>query len=324
MTPSEKKAFQELLSLPQQTGKEKTELDKLLNRAVKQQRRKRESQDAKPMPPVLKKMQDQLKEDGNAAQRILLDQAVAMDLKQVKEAFDAAQTDVELWKVLHKKVLSRVISLNLDQPIQHSSKQQQQQQQKNRKPKAPEVEPPIAGTKIPEQSHWPGSTPDQLVITRTLPLHLVEAQRLFMYDFPATHLGLSLLPYLKSLGPSTFALAASTRLYNQHMRALREAGNFPAIIQILEEMDKEVYDFDDKTHDIVGWIPKRAAPARKGVYGVGVEALWNGERFRKALGAAGRWNGVIAERMQEKALREARARDEEEGKTAGDSALLSM
>ena len=139
---------------------------------------------------------------------------------------------------------------------------------------------------------------------------------MLIYDFPATHLGAALLPYLKSLGPTTFALAASTKLYNNHMRALRAGGNFPSIMHTLEEMDKEVYEFSDKTHDVVNWIYKRSFPARQNIYGPGVAALWNGERYRKAIGATMKWNRLITERMQEKALREARAKEEEEGKTA--------
>jgi hypothetical protein len=262
------------------------------------QRKNRDLVDSKPpMPTVLKQMQENLKNDRNARKRILLDQAVAMDVKQVNEAFAAAQTDVELWQVLHDKVLSRVKSLGLDQPLQQSSKQKKQ---------IPKV----------EDSPWPGKLPDQLVIAESLPQHVVDCQHMLIYDFPATHLGVSLLPYLKSLGPTTFALAASTKLYNNHIRALRGGGNFPAIMHTLEEMDKEVYDFNDKTHDLVNWIYKRSFPAREGTYGVGVAALWNGERFRKAINATTRWNKLISERMQEKALREARAKEEEEGKLA--------
>lgn len=304
MTPSEKKAFQELLSLPQRKGSverkgRRNKLDDVISK-VALQRRQRDLSFSKPMPAVLKKMQDHLKEDRNAAQRVLLDQAVEMDIKQVKEAFAAAQTDVELWEMLHEKVISRVKSLGLDQPLQQSSKQQK------RNTKVEEV--------APTPSQWPGNTPDQLVIAETLPKHVVECQRLLIYDFPATHLGVSLLPYLKSLGPTTFALAASTRLYNNHMRALRAGGNLPSIMHTLEEMDKEVFEFNDKTHDLVSWITKRSFPARNGTYGVGVAALWNGERYRKAVNATARWNKIIAERMQEKALRQARSKEVEEGK----------
>jgi hypothetical protein len=302
ITPSEKKAFQELLSLPKhiksKTGKGRRNMEDVIDQVVAQRKNRNLIDNKPPMPTVLKQMQDNLKNDRNARKRILLDQAVAMDVKQVNEAFAAAKTDVELWQVLHDKVLSRVKSLGLDQPLQQQSPKQKKQ--------IPQV----------EDSPWPGKLPDQLVIAEALPQHVVDCQHMLIYDFPATHLGVSLLPYLKSLGPTTFALAASTKLYNNHIRALRGGGNFPAIMHTLEEMDKEVYDFNDRTHDLVNWIYKRSFPAREGTYGVGVAALWNGERFRKAINATTRWNKLISERMQEKALREARAKEEEEGKLA--------
>ena len=316
MTPSEKKAFQELLSLPQQKGnnrgkERRNKLEDVLETAVAQRKRSDLLDSKPPMPPVLKQMQENLKHDRNAAKRVLLDSAVATDIKQVNEAFAAAQTDVELWEVLHEQVLSRVKSLGLDQPFQ-----QQSPKQKKGSTKPQDGEGEAAASKAPPQKTWPGKIPDQLVIAESLPQHVVDAQHMLIYDFPATHLGAALLPYLKSLGPTTFALAASTKLYNNHMRALRAGGNFPSIMHTLEEMDKEVYEFSDKTHDVVNWIYKRSFPARAGTYGPGIAALWNGERYRKAIGATMRWNRLITERMQEKALREARAKEEEEGKTA--------
>jgi hypothetical protein len=314
MTPSEKKAFEELLSLPQQKGssnvkRRKNNLEDVLDQAVAQ-RKRRDLVDSKPpMPEALKKMQENLKHDRNARQRVLLDEAVGKDIKRVNEAFAAARTDVELWEVLHTKVLSRVKSLGLDQPVQQSPKQSLKQQKRNANPEDTALRA--------ETPRWPGDIPDQLVIAEALPQHVVDCQHMLIYDFPATHLGVSLLPYLKSLGPTTFALAASTKLYNNHIRALRGGGNFPSIMHTLEEMDKEVYEFNDKTHDLVNWIYKRSFPARQGTYGAGVAALWNGERYRKAVASATRWHNSIAERMQEQALREARAKEEEVSKIAG-------
>lgn len=307
MTPSEKKAFEGLLSLSQSSddqdkGKQKDKLNEVLDKASGQ-REKRAILDAKPMPEVLKTMQDKLKEDRSAAQRHMLDKAVDTDLEQVKKAFTAAQTDVELWKVLHDTVLSRVTSLDLDNLSPKPATKQ-----KKRKAKVGK-DPQPAESASPK---WPGDIDDQLVITQTLPQHLIVCQRQLMYDMPASHLSTSLLPYLKSLGPTTFTLAASTDLYNLHLRALRLNGNFQAIIAALEEMEKEVYDFDDKTQDVMNLILQRAKPARTGLYGAGVAALWNGERSRKTTRSINMWSRTISARMQEKALKEARAKEEEE------------
>lgn len=312
MTPSEKKAFEGLLSLsqnkvPKDKSRHRDRVDEVLKQASAS-REQQETRDATPMPEVLKKMQDKMKEDRSAAQRVLLEQAVELDLQQVKKAFATAETDVELWQMLHDKVLARVMQLRLDDPAPKQPTRQQKRKSKAEKDGTP------AETK---ESEWPGNTPDELVITRTLPQHLVECERQLFFSFPSSQLHTSLLPYLKSLGPTTFALATSTKLYNYHMRSLFKAhSNLAQVVNTFEEMDKEVYEFDDKSKDLVDSIKKRSHLARNGIYGAGMGALWGGERFRKATRAATFWGHTVETRMQEKALREARAKEEEAAQPA--------
>jgi hypothetical protein len=324
MTPSEKRAFEELLSLrqrketkdksrhrdrdrdrdPLEEVKDKDTLNEVAYKDTLEEaltkasvRQNKNQEDKVPLPVVLKKMQENIQEDRSAAHRVLLEQAVTMDIQQVKKAFATAQTDVELWKIMHDKVLSRVASLDLETPAP--------KQPQNRKTQAGKPD----DTK---QTRWPGDIPDEQVITKNLPHHMVECARVLFMDFPASHLHTSLLPYLKSLGPTTFTLAASTKLYNYHMRSLfRAHGNLPQVVHTLEEMEKEVYEFDDKSKDLVDSILKRSRVAREETYGPGMRALWSGERFRKANRSILFWGKTIETRMQEKALREARAKEEE-------------
>jgi hypothetical protein len=306
MTPHEKRAFEGLLSLSQQKepkdkSRYRDRVDEVLKRASKS-RAQQEALDAAPMPEALKNMQKKMNEDRSAAQKVLLEQAVEQDIQQVKKAFATAETDVELWKMLHEKVLSRVAQLHLEDP---APPKQPKQPTRKQRAKA-KIE-----TDATQQSQWPGNIPDEQVITRTLPQHLVECERQLFFDFPSSQLHVSLLPYLKSLGPTTFALASSTKLYNQHMRSLfKSQSNLPQIVHTLEEMDKEVYEFDDKTRDLVETILKRGRLARKETFGLGMSALWGGERFRKGGRAAKYWAHKIEERMQEQALKEARAKED--------------
>lgn len=303
MTPMEKKAFENLLSLsPQKAPKDKSRhrdrIDDVLNQA-KKSREKQAARDETPMPQMLKAMQEKMKDDRSAAQKVLLEQAVELDLQQVKKAFETAETDVELWKILHEAVLSRVTQLRLEEPAPTHK-------QKNRKSRSDK--------EATQKSQWPGNVSDELVITRTLPQHLVECQRQLFATFPSSQLHLSLLPYIKTLGPTTYALATSTKLYNQHMRSLfRTQSNLPQIVHTLEEMDKEVYEYDDKTKDLMDLIKKRGSQARSGVYGAGNLAIWNGERFRKTTRAITYWSRSIEERMQEQALRDAKLKEGDNG-----------
>lgn len=316
MTPSEKKAFEGLLSLSKNKnvtiGPRRDRLADALNKAAKDRNKKpkfkkQEPSDEVKMPEVLQKMQKDMEADGGAAQRVLLEQAVEQDLEQVKKAFATAETDVELWQMLHDKVLSRVYALGLDNPTPKRSPKQHKR--KTSVDKEAKKETTSTETASPQ---WPGNMPDKLVITRTLPEHVVECGRLLFFNFPSSHLHASLLPYLKSLGPATFALAASTKLYNQHMRSLfRTQHNLPQIVRTLDEMDKEVYEFDEKSKDFVDSIGQRSDKARTGTYGPGVRALWRGERFRRGAKAISFWSTAIEKRLQEKALREARAQEDE-------------
>lgn len=317
MTPAEKKAFEGLLSLSKNknvtVGPRRDRLADALDKAAKDRKKKPKSKKQEPsdgvkMPEVLQKMQKDMEADGGAAQRVLLEQAVEQDLEQVKKAFATAETDVELWKMLHDKVLSRVYPLGLDNPAPKRSPKQHKR--KTNADKEAEKESTPTATASPQ---WPGNMPDKLVITRTLPEHVAECGRLLFFNFPSSHLHSSLLPYLKSLGPATFALAASTKLYNQHMRSLfRTHHNLPQIVRTLDEMDKEVYEFDDKSKDFVDSIGQRSDKARTGTYGPGVRALWRGERFRRGAKAISFWSTAIEKRLQEKALREARAQEAED------------
>jgi hypothetical protein len=297
MTPLEKKAFENLLSLspetaPKNKGRHRDRIEDVLKEAAKS-RAKQAARD-EPMPEMLKNMQDKMKDDSGAAQKVLLKQAVELDLQQVKKAFETAETDVELWKILHEQVLSRVTKLRLEEPASTRPT-------KNRKAKAEKETTP----------KWPGDVSDELVITRTLPQHLVECQRQLFTTFTSSQLHLSLLPYLKSLGPTTYALATSTKLYNQHMRSLIKQGNLSQIVHVLEEMDKEVYEFDDKTKDLLVSVRDRGYLIRGGGNGDGLRALAGGERYRKAMRQAMFWSHNIEARMQEQALREAKLKDED-------------
>lgn len=120
MTPSEQKAFENLLSLsPQQAPKDKGRhrdiIEDVLKEAAKSRERKA-ARDETPMPDELKNMQDKMAGDRSAAQKVLLEQAVELDLQQVTSAFGVAETDIEVWKILHEKVLSRVSKLRLEEP----------------------------------------------------------------------------------------------------------------------------------------------------------------------------------------------------------------
>lgn len=279
MTPSEKKAFEGLLGMRSQKG---TQSDRF---NVPDNLREMFS------PDELKDVERTIQQED--AHTIALNKAVETDMSRVNTAFEKAQTDVELWQVMHQEVLSRILALDLD------GSSTEQGSPPKRKPK---------GAKIPK---WQGGVTDETVITKNAPGHLVRFSVMLRDAFPASQLNVSLVPYLKSLGPATFAFLGTTALYNLHMRALmRQTCDISSVLSTLQEMDKQVYDLDHKSASMVAKFLKTSRAARRGELGPGREGLWDSERFVKCVNGAFYWSTRVENLMQERALRESREKED--------------
>ncbi|KAF7185557.1 hypothetical protein HII31_13054 [Pseudocercospora fuligena] len=144
-----------------------------------------------------------------------------------------------------------------------------------------------------------------------LPALLQHYVSLIEKHFPGSPLGLVLLPELRKLGPSAFALGASTGLYNQHMRMLwQKYTDVDGIVDVLAEMDKEVFSFNDDTLELLDQMFVHAGAARRGDLGPGRRALWSTDRKERALEKLRKWRTIAGERSEAAALREARKQQE--------------
>lgn len=139
-----------------------------------------------------------------------------------------------------------------------------------------------------------------------LPALLLHYVSLVQKHFPGSPLGLVLVPELKKLGPFAFTLGASTELYNQHMAMLWQKYNdVDGIVDILTEMDKEVYAFNDDTLELLVQMFEHAAAARRGRLGPGIRALWSTDRKERALDKLRTCYTTVSERSKAAALRKA-------------------
>ncbi|KXT01717.1 hypothetical protein AC578_2800 [Pseudocercospora eumusae] len=144
-----------------------------------------------------------------------------------------------------------------------------------------------------------------------LPALLQHYVSLIEKYFPGSPLGLVLLPELRKLGPSAFALGASTGLYNQHMRMLwQKYTDVDGIVGILAEMDKAVFSFNNDTLELLDQMFVHAGAARRGELGSGRRALWSTDRKERALEKLWRWRTIAGERSEAAALREAQKQQE--------------
>lgn len=222
-----------------------------------------------------------------------LQQAVGSDVTRVRNCMREAKSDVGLWRILHEEVIARVAALRLDSDSSS--------------------DPDTPSNPQPAQTKTEDTFPDREILMHSLQSHFRNFHHLSSRLFPASPLPLSLLPRLKALGPASFAFAASTYVYNKHLSALyRKNLDLSAFVATLEEMEHEVYEFDNKTYDVLRHVLARANFVKQGRAGDGVTTLWGSERIKNNIGKIYLWSKKVRERLKEKALEEARAKEAEQ------------
>lgn len=231
----------------------------------------------------------------------LLQNKINAELNTVKSLMRDARTDARLWNIFHTNVLARVEALRLDAPPV-SSEPPGKKASKSKGPKPKEPAP------------LPADGDDLQILTQTFPKHLLNFHSILGASFPSSPFGLALLPHVRRLGPTAFALGASTDLYNNHLRLLfSQHLDLQAIVDTLEDMDRQVYDFDSGTHDVLMSVLHRAAQAREYDDGESLKAVWSSERMSNALRKIYNWSRKVEEHVQERALQEARSTASEAG-----------
>lgn len=263
----------------------------------------------------------------------IIERAVREDYERVDKLMSEAQTDLELWEVLQREVLERVKALGLDDPPVVQAVKQVKKRKKAAKPAndANALETASGSGKVitlppkttdltiqptpPPQTPPPDPIPPLALLGPNFPAFLLRTQRLLRIDFPSSTLGLTLLPTLKALGPSSYALGASTKLYNETMTLLFEKyTDLRAVSDMLHEMDREVFEFDEETLALLHRIMQRAYVVREGRAGESESAVWGMERATHAIGHIARYRGIVVKRFEEQALRKARGEEEEAGR----------
>lgn len=304
VTGKERKAFEKLLQLgygARQAKAKVIEEDGEVKKSVPQSsigshhdtRREYEESQRRDMPATLQPLVDEhwaRSTIEEAKELSPLQQAVSSDVIRVRSRMREAKSDVELWRILHDEVIARVLALGLDNDPSRPSKPSIQQRAKTEDP-----------------------FPDRDILMHSLQPHFRNFYHYCSRLFPGSPLQLSLLPRLKALGPISFAFAASTYVYNKHLSSLYRMNlDLPAFVATLEEMEHEVYEFDNRTYDILRQVLGRANFVKQGRAGEGTAALWGSERMKNNVGKVYLWSKKVRERLQEKALEEARAKETEE------------
>ncbi|KAK4540362.1 hypothetical protein LTR36_009319 [Oleoguttula mirabilis] len=337
ITPSEKKAFEKLFSMKKVAAsptlrqhekdgevaskKRKPErelgLDAILDAAVANvtSRERPTPQFPAALRPMAEEARDRQKSsrtttqaDRNEADK---ETAIKLDLVRVTSLLDKAPTDLALWSSLVKHVLDRLVATGIDPPTTPKQQAAVEAWQQTKLEIEAQTNPSVEASRKRISSDLP-------VLTANLPIHLLHFMQVTQSTFPSSLLSLNLLPALKKLGPSAFALGATTHLYNAHMRALYAKygpHSLHAIAETLREMDREVYDFDEETLAIILLAIKDARRFPRGHGGPALQVVWQSEGASRGVKGMLKWRHVVEEKRQEVALR--KAREAEAMKDAG-------
>ncbi|KAI7497154.1 hypothetical protein KC367_g6120 [Hortaea werneckii] len=321
MTPQERNAFQKLFEIKPKdekdsaTQKKGNDLDTILDSAV--DNIKQRDRPTPQFPASLQAMAQEAKarrqaerdskEDAREQARA---EKISKDLEKTTALLETAETDLELWARMKRHILNRVAALELDTT---STIHQQAAAKAWRKQQAVETK------SAPAETSSDGSiyVSDLDILTTNLPILLTRFMQTAQTNFPASPIDLNILPTLKSLGPSAFALGATTQLYNAHIAALFTRygpTSLPTIAEVLREMDREVYEFDEETIWLIIKTIKSAKKYRQGHGSRGQEALWSMESAGRGVKEMLSWREIVETKRQEAALR--KVREEEAARAA--------
>lgn len=238
--------------------------------------------------------------------------------QQVQTALSSAKTDRELWDVLNREVFRLIDKLDLDGLIKQQVLQQQEADAEatadEPTDKTTEPSPNTSTSKNTKPLNRPGTSTmhfvsttmthnldpksDPRILFPNFPTNLVHAARQFRIYFPASALPFSIIPTLKDLGRSSYALGASAPLYNNIIRmAWTQLSSYDYVDELLTDMENGGIEFDVATLETLDWIISEDARAERGMMGRSLANVWRMEQFREGAQKLQRWRDVIAQRL---------------------------
>jgi hypothetical protein len=130
-------------------------------------------------------------------------------------------------------------------------------------------------------------------------LFLTTATVALRTNFPTSTLPFTILPKLKSLGRGSYALGASTALYNELIKAVWQTyTDFRFIDELLQEMDNGGLEFDQNTLDILEEIRLEGNRIKNGRYGINRRAVWSTDIIQNGWRRVILWIPTVRERVE--------------------------
>jgi hypothetical protein len=197
--------------------------------------------------------------------------------KRTLAALNNAKTDTMVWRILEARLFSPIADLHLDSPA------------------------PASASISPARRRF---------ILQIFPVRLVSAASLLRNHFPNSNLIRAILPRVKQLGESAYALATSPDLYNQLLAfEFRKFADVDACNDLLREMDDNVVEPSPYTLRVLDYILQfRQDAVEKNKLGTNVKSVFTTEKYRRDFAVMERWRvkvehslAVQQSRLQRKA-----------------------
>jgi hypothetical protein len=234
----------------------------------------KDAQDATPDTPQSKK-KAAAKAEKDRIKKLRTDERHRID-----KVLESAQTDQELWKTLEREVFAQLRKLDLDAP------------QSNKKA--------ASKRKAPDSKQKPAdpTAVDTRILFPNYPHHLTTAIHILRTHFPSSPLPFTILSTTKSLGRSSHALGATTKLYRQLIRtAWLQQSSYSLIDMLLTDMDTNIIEFDLGILELLDAVIKEHATANSGALGRELKMVHDMEMWVEGIKKIQVWRGVVAERL---------------------------
>lgn len=199
--------------------------------------------------------------------------------------FEAAQTDVEVWRVLETEVFALVHEL--DARMKELGKAAKNKKSKSTKAGLPSSRaPPKVGRPSKksllaaelDEANSPKALPPTVllsILTKEYPLYLVACCRLLRRSFPLSPYPLAILSHVKRLGSLSYVLGASANLYNETLYLLWVTKNdLHGMADLLQEMRNQGVESNDVTVAFLKAVQRRRRYELSGQNGVWRQKWW--------------------------------------------------
>jgi hypothetical protein len=230
----------------------------------------------------------------------------AAEKRRVVALFQEAKTDRELWIVLEKEVFAVLKELNLDGQTAPDNLKKFEKRKTAHQISSPDqtaVDTPSFPTsptdtpyKSAKRSKRDRSPRDPRL--PNLPVFLVAAARTLHIEFPSSPLLLAIIPTLKSLGRSSYALGATTSLYRVAIHsAWRQQHSYDMVCSLLQDMDNGGIEPDYNILQVINDIIKEYFRGRNGELGRAVRNVFGFQAFKEGIDQILVWRDVVSKRL---------------------------